>query len=242
MPSGMRTSVRVVDTEWLQAELASGRAIESIAREVTRDPSTVAYWAQKYGLRSAHAARHGARGEVDRELLAELVACRLSLRDMADVLQRSPTTVRHWLAKHDLTTSASARRRAAKIAASAGVRKPHLPCPTHGVAPHAPRGDGTFRCIRCRSEQVAARRRRVKRQLVVEAGGACVLCGYGRCVAALQFHHVDPDAKQFGISRRGVTRAIAEAREEAAKCVLLCANCHAEVESGFAALPLGSTD
>jgi hypothetical protein len=39
-----------------------------------------------------------------------------------------------------------------------------------------------------------------------------------------------------------VTRALAKAREEAAKCVLLCANCHAEVEAGIAQLPLRSAD
>jgi hypothetical protein len=38
------------------------------------------------------------------------------------------------------------------------------------------------------------------------------------------------------LSRRGVTRALVEAREEARKCVLLCANCHAEVEAGVTAI------
>ena len=58
-----------------------------------------------------------------------------------------------------------------------------------------------------------------------------MLCGYAECHAALQFHHVDPSQKSFALSREGVTRSLAQAREEAAKCVLLCANCHAKVES-----------
>jgi hypothetical protein len=62
------------------------------------------------------------------------------------------------------------------------------------------------------------------------------LCGYDRSPAALQFHHVDPKEKVFSLSRRGVTIALEAARAEAAKCVLLCANCHAEVEGGFAVL------
>ncbi len=49
---------------------------------------------------------------------------------------------------------------------------------------------------------------------------------------ALQFHHLEPSAKSFGLSMRGLTRSIEKLREEAAKCVLLCANCHAEVEVG----------
>jgi hypothetical protein len=69
---------------------------------------------------------------------------------------------------------------------------------------------------------------------VTEAGGCCRLCGYDRCVAALQFHHVDPEEKSFGLGCAGLTRGIAKARAEADKCVLLCANCHAEVEAGLA--------
>lgn len=72
---------------------------------------------------------------------------------------------------------------------------------------------------------------------MAEAGGACVLCGYSRSLAGLQFHHVDPSEKAFSLSQEGVTRSLARARAEAAKCVLLCANCHAEVEAGVARLP-----
>jgi hypothetical protein len=72
----------------------------------------------------------------------------------------------------------------------------------------------------------------VKEILVAEAGGKCASCGYARHPAALQFHHLDPATKSFGLGVRGITRSIARLREEAAKCVLLCANCHAEVEVG----------
>ena len=61
-----------MDRDWLAAELRQGRSIEAIAREVGRDPSTVAYWANKHGLVSTHAARHKPRGGVER---SELQAC-----------------------------------------------------------------------------------------------------------------------------------------------------------------------
>lgn len=47
-----------MDPAWLAYQLAAGRSIESLARELGRSPSTVAYWANKHGLRSEHAARH----------------------------------------------------------------------------------------------------------------------------------------------------------------------------------------
>lgn len=69
-----------------------------------------------------------------------------------------------------------------------------------------------------------------------EAGGRCVICGYDRHIGALHFHHLDPDQKSFSIAHGGITRSLARAREEVKKCVLLCANCHAEVEAGYATL------
>ena len=73
-------------------------------------------------------------------------------------------------------------------------------------------GRGYYRCKRCRMERVVRRSRRVKAILVEEAGGRCALCGYDRCVGALQFHHVDPHSKSFHLSMQGVTRSLARAR------------------------------
>jgi hypothetical protein len=72
--------------------------------------------------------------------------------------------------------------------------------------------------------------------LVVDAGGACRLCGYDRCPGALQFHHLDPGEKACAIADSGVARSLERAREEARKCVLVCANCHAELEAGIATI------
>jgi len=79
-------------------------------------------------------------------------------------------------------------------------------------------------------------RRRKKVQLVAERGGCCARCGYDRCLGALHFHHVDPATKRFGIAALGVARSLERARIEAAKRVLLCSNCHAEVEAGVTPL------
>ena len=206
-------------------------------------PIHVSYWARKHGLTSSHAARHAARGPIERELLAEIVACRLSIRDMADVFDRSPSTIRRWLAKHGITPAASARRGAGAVASAAQTTTPDLPCPTHGV--HTPRPARRRQLPLRALSQRASRRRGAAASSgssSTRPAGAARCAAMTRCVAALQFHHVDPGAKSFAISRAGVTRALSKAREEAAKCVLLCANCHAEVEAGLAQLPLRSDD
>ena len=100
---------------------------------------------------------------------------------------------------------------------------------------------GRWRFKRCRVAAVSQRRRRVKAILVAEAGGACVICGYSRYAGALQFHHLDPAVKQFELAGAGLARSLERARREAAKCVLLCANCHAEIEGGIATIAQAGT-
>lgn len=81
--------------------------------------------------------------------------------------------------------------------------------------------------------RVAAQRKKNKVTLVTEFGGKCILCDYNKSIRALHFHHVDPSTKSFGLAANGVTTGVGKMREEAKKCVLLCSNCHAEVEDGM---------
>ena len=225
-----------MDRDWLAARLEAGDSIEAIAREVDRDPSTVAYWVNKHGLRSRHADRHGPRGPLAREDLEPLIACGMSIRDIARELERSPTTVRHWLRQHGLKTSAAQRTRRDGSTAPEVVRD----CPRHGWTWFRMVGGKRYRCARCIVDAVTDRRRRIKEILVDEAGGECAACGYRACIGVLQFHHVEPETKRFGLGREGVSRSLERARAEARKCVLLCANCHVEVELGFRVLPVTS--
>jgi hypothetical protein len=76
----------------------------------------------------------------------------------------------------------------------------------------------------------------VKRLLVAEAGGRCAVCGYERTILSLHFHHVNPADKSFPMSM-ATGRSLAAYRSEATKCVLVCANCHGEIEAGLIPSP-----
>ena len=223
-----------MEADWLSSRIDSGRSIKSIAREAGKHSSTVAYWANKHGLVSGHARRHAARGPIAEDELRELVEQGLSVRQIAARLDRSATTIQHWLRQYGLRTDPARYARRDGPKPGRVLRE----CAVHGWTGFVRTGTvGTYRCGQCNSAAVAARRREIKARLVAEAGGQCAVCGFDAYLGALQFHHRDPSQKAFSLSRQGVTRSLSAARAEARKCVLLCANCHAMVEAGLLLVP-----
>ncbi len=226
-----------MDRAELMGYLDQGMSFEAIGRLVGLHASTVGYWAKQHGFESAYRERHAARGGIPRERLEALVEKGCSTREIAALVDRSQSTIRHWLRAYGLATKSGVRRSEAAAARQNGDGTLTRLCPHHGMTEFVLEARGNYRCLRCRSHWVSDRRRRIKTTLIDEAGGKCEMCGYDRHPAALHFHHVDPAEKSFSLSHLGVTRSIARCREEARKCMLLCANCHAEVEAGFADVP-----
>jgi transposase len=230
-----------VDRQALVALLDQGLSVEAIGRESGKHPSTVAYWMAKFGLEAPLRERHAAKGGIEREELERMVEAGMSIAQMASTLGRSKTTVRHWLGRHGLKTQrAGIVGRPEKLASAraAGDANPVGACQKHGLTEFALEGRGYYRCKACRAESVVKHRRKVKETLVREAGGRCAICGYDRNTRALEFHHVDPGTKRLALSGHGIVLSLDVLRSEARKCVLLCSNCHAEVEDGATGLPL----
>jgi hypothetical protein len=71
-------------------------------------------------------------------------------------------------------------------------------------------------------------RRRTKIKAVEYKGGKCARCGYNKSLRALQFHHRDPNEKDFMISRPN-PRTWEKVKVELDKCDLVCGNCHSEI-------------
>jgi transposase len=222
-----------MDRGFLEDCLGQGMSLEKIGELIGKHPSTIGDWLKKHGLVAAGSDRFSPRGGIDRQVLEDAIESGWTLREMAEAMDRDISTIRYWLKQYDLKPTGGARRRETREGKRLGLRHIERQCVRHGQTKFVLDTRGSFRCMKCRGEDVSAWRRRAKRLLVEEAGGKCQICGYDRYTGALQFHHVDPSTKSFSLSMRGCTRSIAELREEAAKCQLLCANCHAEVEHGL---------
>lgn len=69
-----------------------------------------------------------------------------------------------------------------------------------------------------------------RKATIAGLGGQCRICGYKKCYKALDTHHIDPKNKNFTMSKmQGLKKETII--EEARKTILLCANCHREVEN-----------
>lgn len=53
----------------------------------------------------------------------------------------------------------------------------------------------------------------------------CKKCGYNKFIGSLDFHHIEPEHKDFIISH-SFTSFNNLHKKELDKCILLCSNCH----------------
>ena len=92
----------------------------------------------------------------------------------------------------------------------------------------------TYDGLRCRCKEchnAGQRDYREKNQEIINdlKINGCSMCGYCKNSAALTFHHVEPEEKKFEINAITITKP--DLIEEFHKCMLLCRNCHAEIEN-----------
>jgi hypothetical protein len=83
-------------------------------------------------------------------------------------------------------------------------------------------------------------RRRRKLQCIEHKGGKCQRCGYDKCQRALEFHHDRRFEKDLSCYARGglnMMQSWDKLKAELSKCLLVCANCHRELEEEFDASP-----
>lgn len=78
-------------------------------------------------------------------------------------------------------------------------------------------------------------RERKKQKAVEFLGGKCQLCGYDKHYKMLEFHHLDPNEKDFAISSK-TSWGFSRIEDELKKCAVLCPNCHREVHLGLATI------
>lgn len=100
-----------------------------------------------------------------------------------------------------------------------------------------PNGQTRRYCFECVPPETydkggAGMRSLIKQWSLEYKGNKCQCCGYNNCNEALDFHHIDENNKDFGISDRNIPLDWEIIKTELDKCILVCANCHREIHAG----------
>lgn len=70
-----------------------------------------------------------------------------------------------------------------------------------------------------------------KQEIVYTMGEKCQLCGYDKCIQALECHHIIPSEKDTDF--KNLCQNWEKIRLELEKCILVCANCHREIHTNI---------
>ena len=153
---------------------------------------------------------------MDKDVLEQMIAEKLSIRQMSARTLNSYSTIRHWLSKYQLSTHYGKRQHECRCGE------------TDPVKFYQKRKNKCIACSLIADVQFGVKK---KQKAVDFLGGKCVVCGYDKYNGALHFHHTDPTQKEdWGSSRNwGFDRL----KKELIKCILVCGNCHAEIHGGL---------
>lgn len=77
-----------------------------------------------------------------------------------------------------------------------------------------------------------------KQKAVDYKGGCCQICGYSKCLAAMDFHHRNPLEKDgYGTGALKAHWTFEKNKKELDKCILVCVRCHREIHAGVTICP-----
>lgn len=157
------------------------------------------------------------------DTLQTLIGQGKSTNEIANILNCSQTNIRYWLRKFGLNTIYISKNKTCKVcnAALQGRQWDYCSKQCKGIKYSSNPNNYII-------QQERAHER--KKFLVDQKGGKCERCGYARNYASLCFHHKNPSDKVFNIDVRKISNTNMKSLiTEAAKCLLLCHNCHMEI-------------
>lgn len=172
---------------------------------------------------------------MDRELLASLVEQGLSIRKLSLKFNKGQTTIRYWLKKYNLKTTNKSFKDGYNYPKRVNKESQYCCECNIQLTPENAYDRKTTNiyhslCKTCHSKNSLNKRLKFKQKCVDYKGGNCIKCNYNKDLTALEFHHINPQEKEFEPSRM-MNKSWETITTELDKCVLLCSNCHKEEHS-----------
>jgi len=167
---------------------------------------------------------------MEKEYLERMIEEGNSLNKITKITGRCLSTIQHWMKKYDLKS----KYQNFKVAGKKEYGEDRF-CPKckkminiENFNNRRGKENSSVYCKPCTSQQTLERMRRLKEEMVAYKGGCCQKCGYDKYLGALEFHHINPEEKDFNPSSLKKYTMDKRVTDELDKCVLLCSNCHRE--------------
>jgi hypothetical protein len=164
---------------------------------------------------------------MEKQILLELIDKGLTVQKIADHEKCSFTNVRYWLRKYGLNTKTyNNKGKSCQVCGGELKGRQTLYCSKKCKVKELLKYDKTA------ADKMREKGLKRKIHFVNQLGGKCQCCGYDKNLAALTFHHIDPENKSFNLDIRKMTNTrMSSLEDEAKKCQLLCQNCHTELHN-----------
>ena len=166
-----------------------------------------------------------------KELLIEMIGKGMSLNQIGKETGKSLTTVRYWAKKHQIEFPNKPFKEIGKK--DYGEYRFCPRCKKNCIITEFYNRRGkehsSVYCKICTNLQTIERQRNIKKLMVDYKGGKCQKCGYNKYIGALEFHHLNPEEKDFNLSELKIHSFNQVIIDELDKCILVCSNCHREI-------------
>ena len=158
-----------------------------------------------------------------------------SLNQISKETGKSLTTVRYWVKKLQIPfeTKSFAEQGQKDYGEFRYCPRCKKECSVNEFYNRRGKKNSSVYCKKCTTEQVVERTQKLKQEMVDYKGGCCEICGYNRYIGALDFHHINPNEKDFTIAHIRQYKFDEVIKEELDKCMLVCSNCHREIHGGL---------
>ena len=163
--------------------------------------------------------------EQDLQKLKEMVESGVSSYDIAKHFGKGQTTIRYWIKKQGLALSP-------KISHVGLEEKECKTCrqmlPIGDFYSKTGSNSTYSHCKKCANAKSVLKEQLTKKALIEYKGGKCVRCSNTFDFRVYDFHHTNPQEKDFTL-REHKSLSLSKQMKEVDKCILLCANCHHEI-------------